>query len=731
MRRFPARLSEGVLFVAALAAAAGCSSLAFADEPSAGRSAALLCGGRPVLDFLDQRIEVQFQDHSLAQAAETLSRKSGLPIHLHTAALEKEGKADLRITGQFASAPLRDLLAEVLPGVGLTYVVEPRSSSVALKITTHKAADSPLHTAVYSASALLSADGVAYGLEADGDSLLEAIAFAVASNSWSSAGGMGELSLLGDLLVVRHTWETLEEVARFLSLLERARQLASSHSEQPLVASFGDDHAESAKVWAALGRVMEIDLAPAPLSAAVQALAEKAGLPIVIDGQSLKEAGLTRNMRATLPLSRATLESLLFHLLAPLDLTWKIDGDSIVVTTFKGAEEGHTTRLYPVADLAFADDPLGLIGPDFDTLIELVTMSAAPESWPENGRDAECILGAMVIRQTATVHRRIDRLLTAWRRARAARAENGEASLAAVFAEGADDAEVRARLAAATDIRLNATSLSEAVRRLSEKCGAAVLLDTRRLEQEDRPLDAAITLVADNEPLGDALARALAPLELTYVIEHGAAWVTTIRRAEGSLVTAVYPIDDLAPSSEENWSGDGPEDDFANELLAFLQTVPDRGDWLDGGGPGDAQAVFGPPALVVSQTEPAHAQVAAMLKNLRIAKGAEVQPATAVEETELVQHVFRLKLGADGRPLIPAGEAAALVRTLIEPQSWSDGQTRLEGAAIALVVRHKPAVLRQVRRLLEEIGALQIWPIGWGHLPYVPEGFGPAPVGNP
>jgi hypothetical protein len=98
-------------------------------------------------------------------------------------------------------------------------------------------------------------------------------------------------------------------------------------------------------------------------------------------------------------------------LLHPVQLTYIVQDEVLMITTPEEAERHLVTCVYDVRDLL----PQSRSGADFDSLIDTIVSCIATESWAENGGGEADIRplrpGFLVVSQTAPVHDEIRELL--------------------------------------------------------------------------------------------------------------------------------------------------------------------------------------------------------------------------------------------------------------------------------------------------------------------------------
>jgi len=164
------------------------------------------------------------------------------------------------------------------------------------------------------------------------------------------------------------------------------------------------------RIRQALAKPVSVDFHETPLDFAAAFLQDSCAIPVVIDSKGLKEIGIGPDARVSLRASRTSLRSALPVILRPLDLTYTICGDALLITTPERAERHLTVGTYPVEDLVLCRDENDNLWEDYDTLIETVTSTVVPESWTDVGGPATisgatlCAARVLVISQTTEAH---------------------------------------------------------------------------------------------------------------------------------------------------------------------------------------------------------------------------------------------------------------------------------------------------------------------------------------
>jgi hypothetical protein len=168
-----------------------------------------------------------------------------------------------------------------------------------------------------------------------------------------------------------------------------------------------------------------------PINQIAQLIAEHYDIPIVIDVESLKAAGLTPEEEATVTIGNVSLKSALRLLLQTAGdntMTYILDNEVILITTPEVAAKHLETRIYPVGELivalksgpqpAAAGAAQGKTPPPVDEITELadaLILTISPQTWRRNGTGAGDVqkIGDkyLVVLQTQSVHEEIESFL--------------------------------------------------------------------------------------------------------------------------------------------------------------------------------------------------------------------------------------------------------------------------------------------------------------------------------
>jgi hypothetical protein len=421
-----------------------------------------------------------------------------------------------------------------------------------------------------------------------------------------------------------------------------------------------------AAIEAALEKKIEVEFSDTPLAAVVQKFQELLDVPVLLDQKALDEVGIAGDAPVTFEIADITASSALQLILRPLDLVAMPCDELLLITTPDREAENLVTRVYNVSDLLLDEVPqacvqerepasreespsqqdkkaesvdvnpqggfrgMGLfnqMGPmpgfaradaDFDSLIEMITMTLEPTSWDEVGGPgsiAPLAIGKtrlLVVSQTPARHQQLTQLLVALRQM-----QKDPSILSLEIASDAEresKADIRKKLAQTISIDFQEKPLGEVVAWFEEQLGVPVRIDHKALEEVGIATDSPVTLHLHGVSARTALEHILRLLDLTWIAWSEVLLVTTPDRAAENSVIRVYNVDDLCKCSSQS---EQPGYDF-DSLIELLITVVEPTSW-EGSGPGPISPYQGPnlAVLPISQTDEVQGEIEALLTQLR------------------------------------------------------------------------------------------------------------------
>lgn len=185
------------------------------------------------------------------------------------------------------------------------------------------------------------------------------------------------------------------------------------------------DNPDNKRIERLVAQVRNIVFHNATLKDVVSYL-ESSGIPTYVDERALEDVGLAADTPVSFRRGSIRLSDGLYLLLRPLDLIWTIRHGRLVITTPEEEEDQLTTCVYDVRNLVeLVPVPLWNGGfetrtayqYDFDTLLNLITTTVAPDTWDEMGGAGSVEpywtrrMRVIVVSQTYEIHQRIEALL--------------------------------------------------------------------------------------------------------------------------------------------------------------------------------------------------------------------------------------------------------------------------------------------------------------------------------
>lgn len=166
-----------------------------------------------------------------------------------------------------------------------------------------------------------------------------------------------------------------------------------------------------------------LDYTDTPLHEVMSDIQQRFAIPTYIDRAALDEAGVNVDAPVTVNLHGISMQATLRMILKPLNLTYLIENEVLLITTPDKANKELVTCVYDVGDLNFtvAAASKGTSPPaDKSRLAEVIVDCIATDTWAKNGGGQAEVqpLGPdlLVISQTRSVHEEIQQLLNTIRK---------------------------------------------------------------------------------------------------------------------------------------------------------------------------------------------------------------------------------------------------------------------------------------------------------------------------
>jgi hypothetical protein len=117
------------------------------------------------------------------------------------------------------------------------------------------------------------------------------------------------------------------------------------------------------RISEALDQTVEFNIDPEPLKDAIDFIAQRYQIPIILDAKALEDASIDTSTEVKLPYSGMKLRNMLKLLLEqlPTPLTYVVEDEVMKITTVEKANEKLQIRMYPVGDLVYGPQQLRML----------------------------------------------------------------------------------------------------------------------------------------------------------------------------------------------------------------------------------------------------------------------------------------------------------------------------------------------------------------------------------
>lgn len=325
---------------------------------------------------LNHPITADYFDVSFGQVLNDLAGQAEIPIILDQVATDRKRYRIFTKSVTVFEAPiifkangltLRSVLDLLCPSMGLSWDVR---NGETISITTPDVADKWLQEQVYPIAKILAQNPKSVtDPEAGAEVVSSFVTTFVAPDAWQINGGDGEIVPLDGALLVRSTRSVQNQVAAFLDQWANpaSRQVQSSVAEN--------------EIRAALASEISLDSPEQALYEVLPQLADRAGIPIVLDFYALLDERVPYDQPVGFNVSGVSLGAVLGLMLDSHRLAAVIHKDVLFVTTKSRAADLLSVRMYDVRDLLVPATQGGPVPLDQRTLSTIIETTVRPESW--------------------------------------------------------------------------------------------------------------------------------------------------------------------------------------------------------------------------------------------------------------------------------------------------------------------------------------------------------------
>lgn len=282
-----------------------------------------------------------------------------------------------------------------------------------------------------------------------------------------------------------------------------------------------------------------IEFSDTPLIDFLRFVTDFSTIPITLDPDALALVSATPQTLINVKQSNTNVAKLLSDVLGSIHLGYVRADGHLLVTRPPPADGQLLAHSYPAADLV-GEDPRELA-----RLADIIVEMVAPGSWEENG----CV---GIVRQKVPSlefkHRDVEkfRALVFCDRLRVARGLPPQSNFnRELFKLEPRLSQAEQRLA--TPVTINYVQPTLFVRildRLGKEAGLQIIVDWRAVAELGWTPEGEATISANNEPIGQALAKMLLPMDLTYrVVNANTVQITSPTALIARLDIEFYPIE--------------------------------------------------------------------------------------------------------------------------------------------------------------------------------------------
>ncbi|NQT39123.1 MAG: hypothetical protein HQ581_16610 [Planctomycetes bacterium] len=392
----------------------------FVGEPSKD-DLALRFGEAAIRKVLRRKVEFEWiPDIPLESIIHDLRHEYKIPIVFDYKEIEKVlgiiPNETLTAGCDYRGISLGSALELMLGQLQLTWVID---KDVLLITTREREGSFMLTTKVHEVADLVMRRDEQDRTVADYDSLENLITTTVRLESWEDVGGPGTMRHQryrnAETLAVRQTARIHEEIEK---LLADIRAVAAAQDGQPTAAEKLSRNEKA--IRRALRKKTTIRCKDVPLNKLVARLRKEYRIVVEWDRYELEHVpawGDPIHAPVSCDYTNISLRSALELMLAPVELTWVIHNEVLLITSVEKADRMLDTRVHDVTDLVMYRVGDGRALASIESLEDVIMTVVSPYSWDQVGGPG--ITGhldtgnakILVVRQSMRVHEEVEKLL--------------------------------------------------------------------------------------------------------------------------------------------------------------------------------------------------------------------------------------------------------------------------------------------------------------------------------
>jgi hypothetical protein len=380
-----------------------------------------------------------------------------------------------------------------------------------------------------------------------------------------------------------------------------------------------------------------------PLGEVAEWIQSQTGLSVVLDERALEEKEISPSELLTESLKEVPIYQFLDRL-ERIGVDWTSDGRMITLLPLNSSIRNVQYNIGDLLDMEYKPG----------NLISVLTSTIDEGSWLDYGGTSTAVLlgDVLFIRQTSRTHRKIAALLEGLR----------HPARKTWVDESKEHESIRATLDAKTSVQLKGTPLAQAVQSISAQHQLNIRLDRLALRRARISERLPISVDIREQNLGTILQFITSQYELGWFYRDGVVWITHADDARAERKIAIFDVRDLCKTSSD-----------CSKLQQAIEGQADPGHWEREGGTG----IINFPStgiMVISQRESVIDEVSTLLDNYRSAlKNSKRRMSAEVDPEVFETKYYRL-------PSAVANDLRMLLPKLIEPTSWIESESAIEGA---------------------------------------------------
>ncbi len=409
----------------------------------------------------------------------------------------------------------------------------------------------------------------------------------------------------------------------------------------------------------ALERPISLHFDKQPLDQVVRELDRRLPVEVKLNLAALRDIRCECEIPVTIDVKNISLAAALVIMLQPLELSWREQNDTLIITSREDSQDNVETRYYDVTTLIH--DP---VNADYGALSDLIEIFVVPQSWPAGTGSGPIRFVAvrdmqlLAVPQTDVNHREVRLFLDALRQAKHGNSDDKKTAFQPPKQIQHSDHAVCLALDRKIHLEIPdfakdgadcVRPLAEVLRRLAKSADVNIVIDEAALGHGDMKRKTLIYIRPMQGTLRECLNRicrapqategtlqmdlaSSSPASLRWTVSNEVVWITTREEEEFLTTTRIYDVWDMPPTPTRPvvtkpavtkggvWRMDNRLPYRREKLTATVAKIitPER--WNDGScqllryeGPGIS-------ALVVEQRWGVHQQIESFLAALREAR---------------------------------------------------------------------------------------------------------------